>query len=433
MRSARRRRGSAILAQDERAACLLRQPGVRADPELLPDGDRAGAATRPRRRGRTASWSRTLAPGEERDLYEVLEDAFLDHWGHSAAHVRGVAGDARSSSHELCFLVRTRRRGRGRSGLQSASSSGMGWVDVLGTRRDYRRRGLGEALLAPVLPRALRPRRAPGRSRRRRREPDRRDQALRTRRHARRLPDRSLRQDPVGRLRACRASARSAPTARRSPRSPWARTTSATRVAPSSARVSSACRAPGERAARRWPMRPRSSSRTRRRRWSPRTRSRTSTSCSPPSFPSVRSCSAGAAARTSARSRACRRGTTASRSIWIDAHGDLNTPESSPSGNEWGMPLRMIVDSGAVRSTDVALVAVRDLDPPEREFIEEAGVHTGKRRRPARARGGGLRLRRGRLRRPRRGRGGGVHARPRRAQVGRGRGAPAHGRNRTRP
>ncbi len=64
--------------------------------------------------------------------------------------------------------------------------------------------------------------------------------------------------------------------------------------------------------------------------------------------------------------------------IWIDAHGDLNTPESSPSGNEWGMPLRMIVDSGAVRPTDVALVAARDLDPPERDFILHSGIHTGK-------------------------------------------------------
>ncbi|HSS73916.1 MAG TPA: arginase family protein [Gaiellaceae bacterium] len=64
--------------------------------------------------------------------------------------------------------------------------------------------------------------------------------------------------------------------------------------------------------------------------------------------------------------------------VWVDAHADLNTPESSPSGNAWGMPLRMIVDSGAVRPTDVALVAARDLDPPEREFIKEAGVHTGK-------------------------------------------------------
>jgi arginase len=64
--------------------------------------------------------------------------------------------------------------------------------------------------------------------------------------------------------------------------------------------------------------------------------------------------------------------------IWIDAHGDLNTPETSPSGNEWGMPLRMIIDSGAVMPTDVALLGARDLDPPEREFIEETGIHTGK-------------------------------------------------------
>jgi arginase len=64
--------------------------------------------------------------------------------------------------------------------------------------------------------------------------------------------------------------------------------------------------------------------------------------------------------------------------IWIDAHGDLNTPESSPSGNEWGMPLRMIIDSGAVQPTDVALVGARNLDPPEREFIKESGLHTGK-------------------------------------------------------
>ncbi len=64
--------------------------------------------------------------------------------------------------------------------------------------------------------------------------------------------------------------------------------------------------------------------------------------------------------------------------VWIDAHGDLNTPESTPSGNEWGMPLRMILDGGAVAPADTALVGVRDLDPPEREFIHESGIHTGK-------------------------------------------------------
>lgn len=63
--------------------------------------------------------------------------------------------------------------------------------------------------------------------------------------------------------------------------------------------------------------------------------------------------------------------------VWVDAHGDLNTPETSPSGNEWGMPLRMIIDGGAVRPTDVALVGARDLDPPEIEFIAASGLHTG--------------------------------------------------------
>jgi arginase len=63
--------------------------------------------------------------------------------------------------------------------------------------------------------------------------------------------------------------------------------------------------------------------------------------------------------------------------VWVDAHGDLNTLESSPSGNEWGMPLRMLLDSGAVDPDDVALVGVRDLDPPEREFIQASGIHTG--------------------------------------------------------
>jgi hypothetical protein len=60
--------------------------------------------------------------------------------------------------------------------------------------------------------------------------------------------------------------------------------------------------------------------------------------------------------------------------VWIDAHGDLNTPESSPSGNPWGMPLRMVIDAGDVRPEDVVLLGARSLDPPEREFIAEAGI-----------------------------------------------------------
>jgi arginase len=60
--------------------------------------------------------------------------------------------------------------------------------------------------------------------------------------------------------------------------------------------------------------------------------------------------------------------------IWFDAHGDLNTPETSPSGNAWGMPLRMAIDSGAVRAEDVALVGARSLDPPEVAYMAANGI-----------------------------------------------------------
>jgi arginase family enzyme len=63
--------------------------------------------------------------------------------------------------------------------------------------------------------------------------------------------------------------------------------------------------------------------------------------------------------------------------VWLDAHGDLNTPQTSPSGNTWGMPLRMVVDAGTVSVENVALVGARNLDPPEEDFIAESGLRTG--------------------------------------------------------
>jgi arginase len=63
--------------------------------------------------------------------------------------------------------------------------------------------------------------------------------------------------------------------------------------------------------------------------------------------------------------------------VWLDAHGDLNTPESSPSGNAWGMPLRMLIDAGAVAADDVVLIGARNLDPPEEAFIASSGIHVG--------------------------------------------------------
>ena len=65
--------------------------------------------------------------------------------------------------------------------------------------------------------------------------------------------------------------------------------------------------------------------------------------------------------------------------VWFDAHGDLNTPDTSPSGNVWGMPLRMLIDSRTVKPGDVVLVGARNLDPPEEEFIAASGLRTGER------------------------------------------------------
>ena len=73
--------------------------------------------------------------------------------------------------------------------------------------------------------------------------------------------------------------------------------------------------------------------------------------------------------------------------IWLDAHGDMNTPDTSPSGNVHGMPLAAVMGYGAPELTEilgfkpkveprnVAMVGVRDLDPKEKRLVKESGVH----------------------------------------------------------
>ncbi len=73
--------------------------------------------------------------------------------------------------------------------------------------------------------------------------------------------------------------------------------------------------------------------------------------------------------------------------LWLDAHGDMNTPESSPSGNVHGMPLAALIGYGAlelvellgykpkIEPRNVAIVGVRDLDPKERRLVKDSGVH----------------------------------------------------------
>lgn len=72
--------------------------------------------------------------------------------------------------------------------------------------------------------------------------------------------------------------------------------------------------------------------------------------------------------------------------IWIDAHADMNTPDSSPSGNVHGMPLACCLGNGPAELTDlfgyapkveprnVALIGLRDVDRREREAVRASGV-----------------------------------------------------------
>lgn len=60
--------------------------------------------------------------------------------------------------------------------------------------------------------------------------------------------------------------------------------------------------------------------------------------------------------------------------VWADAHADLNTPESSPSGAFHGMVLRSIIDHGLVAAADVLLVGARDLDAAEEDAVATLGI-----------------------------------------------------------
>ena len=73
--------------------------------------------------------------------------------------------------------------------------------------------------------------------------------------------------------------------------------------------------------------------------------------------------------------------------VWVDAHTDMNTPETSPSGNIHGMPLAVLLGEGpkelldliggeAILSPeDVAIIGARSVDPGEVALVREKGVH----------------------------------------------------------
>jgi arginase len=70
--------------------------------------------------------------------------------------------------------------------------------------------------------------------------------------------------------------------------------------------------------------------------------------------------------------------------VWFDAHGDFNTPATTPSGNVHGMPLAALLEQGAfsdanwapapIDPENVALVGIRSLDSHEREALRDSDV-----------------------------------------------------------
>jgi len=60
--------------------------------------------------------------------------------------------------------------------------------------------------------------------------------------------------------------------------------------------------------------------------------------------------------------------------IWVDAHGDINTPLTSPSGNVHGMPVSIALEEHHVAPERTVLIGLRDVDPGERKRIRELGV-----------------------------------------------------------
>lgn len=83
----------------------------------------------------------------------------------------------------------------------------------------------------------------------------------------------------------------------------------------------------------------------------------------------------------------CKRNNKKLGVIWVDAHGDMNTDETSPSGNIHGMPLAASIGLGAIELTsvggdfqkvdpkNVVMIAIRDLDTGEKLAIKKNGMN----------------------------------------------------------
>jgi arginase len=60
--------------------------------------------------------------------------------------------------------------------------------------------------------------------------------------------------------------------------------------------------------------------------------------------------------------------------VWVDAHADINSPQSSPSGNVHGMPLWFALHHGYARAETTVQIGLRDVDQMEKQQLRESGV-----------------------------------------------------------
>jgi arginase len=60
--------------------------------------------------------------------------------------------------------------------------------------------------------------------------------------------------------------------------------------------------------------------------------------------------------------------------VWIDAHADINSPQSSATGNVHGMPLWFALEKGYAQAERTVQIGLRDVDPGEKRMLRELGV-----------------------------------------------------------
>jgi GNAT superfamily N-acetyltransferase len=136
---------AATTVRDEDARALLESRGysyIRSFYRMLIDLDaEPDAPTWP------SGFSVALEPEQEQELYETLEEAFEDHWGHQPRTFDEWLKMNGPLAERICYVVRTEDGTPAAAQICDEERWGTSWVSILGVRAPWRKHGLGEALL----------------------------------------------------------------------------------------------------------------------------------------------------------------------------------------------------------------------------------------------------------------------------------------------